>query len=126
MPSESHDRTMRWVSGRRSGAIKAHLAASRATGRVGVERRAQPAHRMVKSGSDGSDGDAEDVGDLVEGEVEVVMEDDHRPVVEGESAEGPLELIAIDDRLELALRGRIDIRQHVDDGPPERVRRPSA
>ena len=61
--------------------------------------------------------DVEDFGDLVEREVEVVVEDDHRVVVEGEMMEGSFELIAIDDRLEFALCRRVDIRKHADDGP---------
>jgi hypothetical protein len=43
---------------------------------------------------------------------------DHRAVVERETSEGSLELVAIDDRLEFALCRRVDIRQDTHDGPP--------
>ena len=41
---------------------------------IGVERRAQPAHRVMESGSDGAGGDAEGVGDLVQRQAQVLVQ----------------------------------------------------
>ena len=100
------------------GAHRARLPRRRS--RVGLEGRAQPAHRVMKSGSDRPDGDAERLGDLVERQVEVVVEDHHRAMVDGESPEAALELVAIDDRAQALRHRRLVGRQEAE------VRRPAA
>ncbi len=52
------------------------------------------------------DRDAEDVGDPLERQVEVVVQDHHRAMVDGEPAEAALELVAIDDRAQVVVRDR--------------------
>ena len=53
---------------------------------------------MMKSRSNRPDRDAERLGDLVERQVEVVVQDHNRAMVDGEPLESALELVAIDDR----------------------------
>jgi len=52
---------------------------------------------MKKSGSDRSERDAEGLGDLLERHVEVVVQDHHGAMVDGEPAEAALELVPIVD-----------------------------
>src|SRR5688572_30101382 len=74
----------------------------------------------MQSGSNRPDGDAEHLGDLVERQVEVVMENHHCPMVDGKPPEAALELVAIDDRVQ-ALRNLRQISRKQSD-----VRRPVA
>ena len=87
---------------------------------VSLEGRAQPPHRVMESGTDGPGGDAERLGDLVERHVQVVVEDHHGPMVDGEPPEAALELVAIDDRTQALRHRRLVGRQEAD------VRRPAA
>ena len=105
----------------RDVAIGAHRQRlPRRRSRVGLEGRAQPAHRMMESGTDRPGGDAERLGDLVERHVEVVVQDHHRAMVDGEPPEAALELVAIDDRAQALRHRRLVGRQEAD------VRRPAA
>ncbi len=64
---------------------------------VGVDRRTQPAHRVMNSGFDRPRRDAERLGDLVDGQVHVVVEHHDGAVLHGQSSEGALELVPIVD-----------------------------
>ena len=64
--------------------------------------------------------DAEDLGDPVERQVEVVVQHHHRAMVDRQAAEAALELVAIDDRAQVVVRDGLVHRQQ-----PE-VRRPAA
>ena len=88
--------------------------------RVGLEGRAQAAHRMMQTGADRPDGDAERLGDLVERQVQVVVQHHHRAMVDGEPPEAALELVAIDDRAQAIRHRRLVGRQEAE------VRRPAA
>jgi hypothetical protein len=59
--------------------------------------------RFVRSARRLHDRDAEDVGDPVERQVEVVR-DHHRAMVDGEPAEAAFELVAVDDRAQVPIR----------------------
>ena len=61
----------------------------------------------MKSRSDRPGRDAERLGDLVERHVEVVVQDHHRTVFDGEPPEAALELVAIDDRAQAIRRHRL-------------------
>lgn len=74
----------------------------------------------MQSGTDRPDGDAERFGDVVERKVEVVVEHHYRPMVDGESPEAALELVAIDDRAQALRRRRLIARQRA------KVRNPPA
>ena len=80
----------------------------------------------MQSGSNRPDGDAEHVGDLVERQVEVVVEDHHCPMVDGKSPEAALELVAIDDRAQVLRRAGSSAGRSRRFGVQRRVRRPSA
>ncbi len=53
----------------------------------------------MKSRMDRPDRDAEDLGDPVERQVEVVVQDHHRAVIDGKTAEAAFDLVAIDAEL---------------------------
>ena len=53
---------------------------------------------MKQAGPDRPDRHAENFGDLVEGQVEIMVEDHHGAMFNGQSSETALELVAIDDR----------------------------
>jgi hypothetical protein len=55
--------------------------------------------------------DAEQLGDAVNRQIEVVVQDHHRSVVEGEAAKAALELVAVDDRGQPIGPGRLVSRQ---------------
>ena len=74
----------------------------------------------MQSGSNRPGGDAEDVGDLVERQVEVVVQHHHRTMVDGEAPEAALELVAIDDRAQAFRHLRLVCREEAD------VRRPAS
>ena len=74
----------------------------------------------MKSGSGRPGRDAEDIGDPVERPVEVVVQDHHRTMVDGESTEATLELVAIDDRAR-----RIHLHRLIR-GKQAKVRRPGS
>ena len=86
--------------------------------RVGVERRTQPAHRVMKSGTDRPEGNAEGLGNLLERQIEVVVQHHDRTMVDGQSPESTLELIAVDDRAEPVRRRRLVSRQETEVGRP--------
>ena len=75
-----------------------------------VEAGAQGAGGVVQSRTRGAVRDTEGLGHRHEGHAHVVMQDEHRALVEREPAERVLELVAIGDRLEVV--GRVS--------PPER------
>jgi hypothetical protein len=54
---------------------------------------------------------AENLGDPIERQLEVVVQDHHRAMVDGQPAEAALELVAIDDRAQVAVRCRLVDRQ---------------
>ena len=74
---------------------------------------------VVEPGLRGPDGDAEALGDLGSGQAEVVVEDEHGPLLEGESPEGSLELVAVVDGQDLS--GVLSIL----DGQEPDIRRPT-
>ena len=53
------------------------------------------------------DRDPEDVGDPVERKVEVVVQDHHRAMIEGQAAEAAFELVTVDDRAQVVIRDRL-------------------
>ena len=59
---------------------------------------------MMKSRVGRPDRDADDLGDPVERQIEVVVQDHHRAMVDGQPAEAALELVAIDDRAQAIVR----------------------
>src|SRR5262249_4900084 len=59
---------------------------------------------------DGSNGDAERVGRLLDGEAEIEVQGEERPLVRRESSEAALQLVAIGERLGQVLTGKIDRR----------------
>ena len=65
----------------------------------------------MKTGSNRSGGNAEDLGDLEERQVEVVVEHHHCPMFDGKSPEPTLELVAIDDGAQALRRDRFIERQ---------------
>ena len=93
--SSSQDRTMRVSSASWSWGDLPEWGPA-----VGFERRAQPAHCMMESGSDGAGGDAEGVGDLVDRQVQVLVQHEHGAVVDRQPAEAALELVPIEDIIE--------------------------
>ena len=116
MPASSHDRTMRVTS--RSAA---HCAASRFAGAgVGIERGAQPrASRNEVEKQPFPTGMPSASATSGERQVEVVVQNHHRSMVDGEPPEAALELVAIDDQAQ-AIRGhRLIGRQQAE------VRRPA-
>src|SRR5207248_485789 len=62
---------------------------------VGIECRAQAAHRVMKSRSDRPGRDDERLGDLVERHLELVVEDQHRTMIDGKAPKASLELVAL-------------------------------
>jgi len=64
---------------------------------VGFEAGSKRRRGVVQSGLRGPDGDGKSIGHLDQREVEVVMEDENRPLLERESPEGALELVAVVD-----------------------------
>ena len=88
-------------------------------GLVLIELRAEDPQRAMKSRSSRPEGDAEHLGDLVERLVQVVVEDHHGPVIEGQLPEGAFELVAIDDRADAVGHHRFVNRQQ------SNVRRPT-
>ena len=94
--------------------------------RIGVERRAQRAHRVMESRVGRPDRDAEDLGDPVERQVEVVVQHHHRAMVEGQAAEAALELVAIDDRAQAVVRDGSSTGSSRRFGAQRRSFRPSA
>lgn len=59
----------------------------------------------MEARSSGPGGDAEQVGDLDEGQPEVVVQDEDRPLVDRDAPEGALQLVAVGDSRTL-VRGR--------------------
>ncbi len=57
---------------------------------------------MMESGLGGPDWDTQTSGHLGQGEADVVVEDEHRTLLDRESPEGPVELIAVVDGHDLA------------------------
>jgi hypothetical protein len=72
----------------------------------------------MKSGSNCPDRDVEGLGNLVERQVEVVVQDHHRSVIEGEASKSTVELIAVDDGAQLVRRHRLIGREETDVGRP--------
>ena len=67
---------------------------------------------MLKSGFRRPERDAKGLGNRLERQVEVVVEHHHGSVVDGESAESSLELIAVGDRPELLVRSGRLVSRH--------------
>ena len=65
-------------------------------------------------------GDLEEFGDLHEGQPEVVVQDENRPLIDRKPAERPLQFVAVDDGV-AAVRGRWPVGGQDPDG-----RRPAA
>ncbi len=72
----------------------------------------------MKSRSNRPGRDAECFGDLVERHVEVVVQDHHRTMVDGETPKASLELIAMSDQVEPIGRNRFVNRQQPKVGAP--------
>ena len=66
-------------------------------GPFGRQGGAESSDGVVESRSGRPRGDLEDLGDLHEGQPEVVVQDEDRPLVDREPAEGALQLVAIGD-----------------------------
>ena len=66
--------------------------------RVGVERRAQRAHRVEESRSNGADRDAQGVRHGLLGKVKVVAQHDDGPMIDRQPSERALQFIAVRDR----------------------------
>ncbi len=64
---------------------------------VRLEARPQRRRRVVQSGLRGPEWDVESVGHLVQGQIEVVMEDEDGALLERQPPEGALELVAVVD-----------------------------
>ena len=60
---------------------------------------------------DRADRDVQDLGDPLGGDVGVVMQDEHGPVVDRQASDGRLELVPVDDRVEPAGFRRLVSRQ---------------
>ena len=72
--------------------------------RIGVERGPHRLRRPVEARADGPGRDAQRVGGFVEGQAEVVVQDEDRPLVGIEAAEATLELVAVGD-----VEGRVGV-----------------
>ncbi len=72
-----------------------------ATGRP-LEAGPERVGGVMESGLGGPDGDTETVGNLGQGEADVVVEDEDGPLLDREPPEGPVELIAVVDGGDLA------------------------
>jgi hypothetical protein len=57
----------------------------------------------MKSGMGRPDRDAEEFGHPVERQVEVVVQDHHRAMVDGKTAEAAFDLVAVDDRAQVVI-----------------------
>ena len=62
-----------------------------------MQREPQLLHRAMEPGVHGADGDAQRLGRILDGEVEIVVEDDDGPVVDRQPTEPALELITVMD-----------------------------
>ena len=84
------------VAGSRSSRVvmSAAVRSSGETG-VGLERRAHGDDGPMESGPDRARRDAQDLGRLVEGQAEVVVQHEDRPLIGVEAAEAALDLIAV-------------------------------
>ena len=85
---------------------------------IGRQGGAQADERVVQPGSGCPRGDLEELGDLHEGQTEVVMEHEDRTLLDVEPAERPLQLVTVDDPVGSVGDGRSIDRQYPD------VRRP--
>ena len=56
-----------------------------------------------------SDRDSEDVGDVGQWKIQVVVEDDHDPMVDRKPPEALLQLVAIDDHLDIVAGGQLGV-----------------
>ena len=65
---------------------------------VGDDRRAQGSGGVVQAGLYGPDRDADDLGDLGQGQARVVMQDEDRAMVRREPGERAIERVAVVDR----------------------------
>ena len=102
-------------------AVVAHAGSSPWSGLEGarlVECDAERTGGVVESRSGGAVRDAERLGDHHEGQAHVVVEDEHRPLVEREPAERLLQLVAVEKRLDVVDVVRPFEGQLADDGRP--------
>ena len=79
------------------------------------ERVAEADQCVVQARSGCSSGDVEEFRDLHEGQPEVVVQDEDRALLDGESGEGALQFISVDDPV-----GRVGRRRPVDGQDPNR------
>ena len=80
-------------------------------GRVGFDRRAQRPGGVVQSRSGGPGRDAEGLGDLDQGQPEVVVQDEDRALLDGQASERAVEGVAIRDGDDLVRTRRSVDRQ---------------
>jgi hypothetical protein len=80
---------------------------------VGLEARPERAGGVVESGLHSPDGDGETIGHLGEGQADVVVEHENRPLLDGQPPEGSIELVAVIDRLDLG-RLRLETGKEAD------------
>ncbi len=86
--------------------------------RIGRQGVAKAGDGVMQSRSGGTGRDAEHLGDLHERQPEVVVQDEDRPLIDREPAEGPLQFVAVGDGVGV-VRGRWPV-----DGQDPDVRRP--
>ena len=86
------------VEARRSGSCRAPLTDVGPGSSVGVERRSHLPEPAIQAGLGRAQRDPQRRGDLRQRQVEVVMQDDDRPLLGLEPAEAAFELVAVGDR----------------------------
>ena len=116
-PTSSHDRAAR--SRERSSVMRGVLPGSWAGHPRRGRRGAAGGVVQARSGRPGRD--AEHLGDLDQGQPEVVVQDEHRSLVDREVAERPFQFIAIGDR-DARIRRRSAVCGHGADGGRPRTR----
>ena len=65
----------------------------------------------MKSGVDRAERDAQDLGDLLEGEIGVIAQDQHASVVDRQASDRRFELVTVDDVIDPAGYRRLVSRQ---------------
>src|SRR6478672_1848055 len=88
---------------------------------VGFEAGAQRLRRVVEPRLRRAERDVETNRDVRQRQVEVVVEDEHGPLLEGEPPEGPLELVAVVDGQDARRLGRSVDREKPKFGRPTRL-----